>query len=117
MSGAIPLLPPHSFMARRGTIFFCVPPKHVTKSYPLNLLNAKLNPICHLLALLGAHHILHISRIRVKHRMGYYSDSSFFTSVAPVDCCLPGELTDRNCSEYHTPLLHQGMALCNAANA
>jgi hypothetical protein len=27
--------------------------------------NAKLNPICHLLALLGAHHILHVSRIRV----------------------------------------------------
>jgi len=25
-----------------------------------------LNPICHLLALLGAHHILHVSRIRVK---------------------------------------------------
>ena len=31
-----------------------------------NPLNAELNPICHLLALLGAHHILHISRIRVK---------------------------------------------------
>jgi hypothetical protein len=31
----------------------------------LNPLNAKLNPICHLLALLGAHHILHVSRIRV----------------------------------------------------
>jgi hypothetical protein len=31
-----------------------------------NPLNAKLNPICHLLALLWAHHILHISRIRVK---------------------------------------------------
>jgi hypothetical protein len=31
-----------------------------------NSLNAKLNPICHLLALLGAHHILHISRIMVK---------------------------------------------------
>jgi hypothetical protein len=30
-----------------------------------NLLNAELNPICHLLALLVAHHILHISRIRV----------------------------------------------------
>jgi len=27
--------------------------------------NAKLNPICHLLALLGARHILHVSRIRV----------------------------------------------------
>jgi hypothetical protein len=31
-----------------------------------NPLNAELNPICHLLALLGAHHILHISRVRVK---------------------------------------------------
>jgi hypothetical protein len=31
-----------------------------------NPLNAQLNPICHLLALLGAHHILHVSRIRVK---------------------------------------------------
>jgi hypothetical protein len=29
-----------------------------------NPLNAELNPICHLLALLGAHHILHVSRIR-----------------------------------------------------
>jgi len=32
----------------------------------INPLNSKLNPICHLLALLGAHHILHISMIRVK---------------------------------------------------
>jgi hypothetical protein len=31
-----------------------------------NPLNAELNPICHFLALLGAHHILHVSRIRVK---------------------------------------------------
>jgi len=29
-------------------------------------LNAKLNPIFHLLALLGSHHILDVSRIRVK---------------------------------------------------
>jgi len=34
----------------------------------LNPLNAKLNPICHLLALLGAHHILHVSWIRVNLR-------------------------------------------------
>jgi hypothetical protein len=32
----------------------------------INPINAELNPICHLLALLGAHHILHVSRIRVK---------------------------------------------------
>jgi len=31
-----------------------------------NPLNAELNPICHLLALLGAHLIFHISRIKVK---------------------------------------------------
>jgi len=34
--------------------------------YAINPLKAELNPICHLLALLGAHLILHISRIRVK---------------------------------------------------
>ena len=34
----------------------------------INPLNAELNLICHLLALLGAHHILHVSRIRVKNR-------------------------------------------------
>jgi len=32
----------------------------------VNPLNPELNPICYLLALLGAHHFLHISRIRVK---------------------------------------------------
>ena len=31
----------------------------------INPLNAELNPICHLLALLGAHHILHVRRISV----------------------------------------------------
>ena len=31
----------------------------------INPLKTQLNPICHLLALLGAHHILHVSRIRV----------------------------------------------------
>jgi hypothetical protein len=31
------------------------------RSY-INTLNAKLNPICPLLTLFGAHHILHISR-------------------------------------------------------
>jgi hypothetical protein len=31
-----------------------------------NPLIAELSPICHLRALLGAHHILHVSRIRVK---------------------------------------------------
>ena len=41
------------------------------KMYKLNPLNAELNPICHLLALVGAHHILHISRVRVKNESIY----------------------------------------------
>ena len=32
----------------------------------INALNPELNPICYLLALLGAHHFLHVSRMRVK---------------------------------------------------
>ena len=32
----------------------------------LNPLKPELNPICYLLALLGAHHFLHFSRVRVK---------------------------------------------------
>jgi len=38
----------------------------VCSTLNFNPSNVKLNPICHLLALLGAHHILHVSRIRVK---------------------------------------------------
>ena len=38
---------------------------HCGSSYWINPLNAELNPICYLLALL-AHHFLHVSRIRVK---------------------------------------------------
>ena len=34
--------------------------------HDINLLNAELNPIRHLLALVGARHIVHVSRIRVK---------------------------------------------------
>ena len=37
----------------------------LSKNVKINPLNAELNPICHLLALLEAHHILHVSRIRV----------------------------------------------------
>ena len=36
------------------------------KNYWLNPLNPELNLICYLLALLGAHHFLHVSRTRVK---------------------------------------------------
>jgi len=40
--------------------FICCPRETV------NPLNPELNPICYLLAILGAHNFLHVSRIRVK---------------------------------------------------
>ena len=39
---------------------------HYATSGIINTLNPELNPICYLLALLGAHHFLHVSRTRVK---------------------------------------------------
>jgi hypothetical protein len=38
------------------------------RSWLFSPFNAELNPICHLLALLGAHHIFHVNRLRVKTR-------------------------------------------------
>jgi len=40
----------------------------------INPLNAELNPICHFLALLRAHPILHVSRIRVNDH-GVFDDT------------------------------------------
>jgi hypothetical protein len=36
------------------------------RAFNFKPLNAELNTVCHLLALLEAHHILHVSRIRLK---------------------------------------------------
>ena len=45
-------------------------------------LNAELNPICHLLALLGAHHVLHVCRIRVKRELYSFICTLFFILCA-----------------------------------
>jgi hypothetical protein len=50
-----------------------------------NPLNAKLNPICHLLALLEAHHILHVSRIRVNNDGTFQQFEE--TNQNPLDVC------------------------------
>jgi hypothetical protein len=39
---------------------------YIPEKHEVNSLNSELNPICHLLALVGAHPIFHVSRIRVK---------------------------------------------------
>ena len=47
-----------------------------------NPLNAELTPICHLLELLGAYHIFHVSGLRVKHALY----SPFFFSLQNAVC-------------------------------
>ena len=41
-------------------------PSFSSTTLHINLLKPELNSICYLLALLGAHHFLHVNRIRVK---------------------------------------------------
>jgi hypothetical protein len=52
--------------AKFPNVFFIPSVARRTLGRLFNPLNAELNPTCHLLTLLGDHHILHISRIRVK---------------------------------------------------
>jgi hypothetical protein len=49
----------------------------------LNHLNAELNPARHLLALVGAHHFVHVSRIRVKQCI---CDTVFTDCLALIIC-------------------------------
>jgi hypothetical protein len=46
-------------------------PPHLKERFFINPLNAELNPNGHLLAMVGAHHFVHVSRIRVKRRNNF----------------------------------------------
>jgi hypothetical protein len=61
--------------------------KEIDDYKDFNLLNAELNIICHPLALLGAHHIFHISGLNVKKELklflllySFYSVEEFVSS-------------------------------------
>ena len=53
----------HACISRSETFF---KPQIGNTTNLTNPLNAEINPICHLLALLENHHILHVSSIRAK---------------------------------------------------
>jgi hypothetical protein len=63
----------------------------------INTLNAKLNAICHLLVLLGARHILHVSRIRVK------------TNIFVRSSCVREFLTGKGKGNVHPITDHEGL--------
>jgi len=54
-----------------------------------NPLNDKLNPICHFLSLLGAHHILHVSRIRVNSDFETLYDKTMYITSPDHNTILP----------------------------
>ena len=69
---------PHQNLVRTSPLpntCYMTSPSHSSRFYhpnniwrgvhSINTLNTQLNSICHLLALLGAHHILHVGRIRI----------------------------------------------------
>jgi len=61
--------------------------------HEINPLNAELSPICHLLALLVSHHILHISRIMVNaYSILIKSQKCYFTFCCPSTWWQPQQL-------------------------
>ena len=52
-------------------------------THRINPLNAELNPICHPLALLGAHHIFHVSGLRVNRSIAHSAAGVRKMSVTP----------------------------------
>ena len=54
------------YYRKEGVLAQRCPTSRVFDVEDFNPLKPELNPICYLLALLGAHHFLHVSRIRVK---------------------------------------------------
>ena len=74
---------------------------------PLNPFNAELNPICHFLALLGAHLILHISRIRVNNSKTFFkitgcesNELTWLRAWPSLGCC--------ECYSESTPCIRMG---------
>ena len=47
------------------------PSTQISHLHFINPLNTKLNSICHLLALLGAHHIFYVSWLRANHQCNH----------------------------------------------
>ena len=79
-----------------------------------NPLNAELNPICHLLALFGAHHILHVSRIRANYYPGPEVETGGNNELLNVllEKMLITDMKHRNPSTLNTAAICN-VSLCN----
>jgi len=70
-------------MARKTNVSFQI--NSILRALIFNPLNAELNPICRLLALLAPHHIFHVNGLRVKYY--YYAGERHSIHKAKVHPC------------------------------
>jgi hypothetical protein len=66
-----------------------------------NPLNTELNPICYLMALLGAHIILHVSRIRVNAAFDKCSLTDVIWNHTAAKLIVSGAMTNRRCAFHY----------------
>jgi len=88
--------------------------------YHFNPLNTELNPICHLLALLGAHHIFHVSGLRVKTvkkcvLLGPNTSMKFFTfTISAIHILLHTSfVTQSDLQQVHSPFHRELYTECH----
>ena len=84
--------PPVPILSQHNPVH--TPTSHFLKIH-LNPLYVKLNPICHLLILLGAHHNIHVCRVRV-------SQVDSFPPVSPPKPCT--QLSSPSCVLHDLPI-------------
>ena len=103
-----------AFTKRFFTVFLCPSICLWRNDAVLNLLNAELNLICHLLALLGAHHILHVSRVRVKRLLSIHLAFSSFLRRRLFKSVTPNFIINSNIPMLSSvlPSIHLPMHLC-----
>ena len=77
--------------------YICYTFLHILVLYTFNPLNAELNPICHLLALLGGATIVVVSRLRVKH---------LYTFIKRQSSPVTGPVWPRGFQEVYAPRFH-----------
>jgi len=83
------------------------PPSWPFKNVLFNPLNTELNPIYHLMALVGAHHIIHFSRIRVN-AVIFTLTSALSTKISSIIDCKKEMMTSVHSQKSTGLLTHCG---------
>jgi hypothetical protein len=88
---------------------------HILISHNFNPLNAELNAICHFIALLGAHPLLHVSRIRVNIHINTIVPSTHISSRwclrFRLNLCMPISYVMRATFSAHPVLVQPTVCL------